>query len=116
MGKKWKKFYLQIKIILRPPTYTAIQKFTVYSRDPQIWTTPAEFSSNPNQTHLSMLIKVFKIIRKSQVVSLMRVGAKLCSKLDLQGKIWGTLVYSLTVLVLLKSLLFSSEQKYSKKQ
>ncbi len=27
----------------------------------------AEFSSNPNQTHLSMLISVFKIIRKSQV-------------------------------------------------
>ncbi len=28
---------------------------------------PAEFSSNPNQTHLSMLINVFRIIRKSQV-------------------------------------------------
>ncbi len=28
---------------------------------------PAEFSSNPNQTHLSMLIRVFMIIRKSQV-------------------------------------------------
>ncbi len=28
---------------------------------------PAEFSCNPNQTHLSMLIRVFKIIRKSQV-------------------------------------------------
>ncbi len=27
----------------------------------------AEFSSNPNQTDLSMLINVFKIIRKSQV-------------------------------------------------
>ncbi len=38
-----------------------------YTRDPQIWTIPAEFSSNPNQTHLSMLIRVFKIIRKSQV-------------------------------------------------
>ncbi len=38
-----------------------------YNRDPQIWPTPAEFSSNPNQTHLSMLIRVFKIIRKSQV-------------------------------------------------
>ncbi len=33
----------------------------------QIWPIPAEFSSNPNQTHLSMLITVFKIIRKSQV-------------------------------------------------
>ncbi len=28
---------------------------------------PAEFSSNPNQTYLSMLINVFRIIRKSQV-------------------------------------------------
>ncbi len=28
---------------------------------------PAEFSSNPTQTHLSMLINVFRIIRKSQV-------------------------------------------------
>ncbi len=28
---------------------------------------PAEFSSNPNQTYLSTLINVFKIIRKSQV-------------------------------------------------
>ncbi len=27
---------------------------------------PAEFSSNPNQTQLSMLISVFRIIRKSQ--------------------------------------------------
>ncbi len=27
----------------------------------------AEFSSNPNQTLLSMLINVFRIIRKSQV-------------------------------------------------
>ncbi len=27
---------------------------------------PASFSSNPNQTHLSMLINVFRIIRKSQ--------------------------------------------------
>ncbi len=41
-----------------------------YTRHPQIWPTPAEFSSNrsnPNQTHLSMLIRVLKIIRKSQV-------------------------------------------------
>ncbi len=29
---------------------------------------PAEFSSNPNQTHLSMLINVFRIIRQSQVL------------------------------------------------
>ncbi len=38
-----------------------------YSMDPQIWPIPAEFLSNPNQTHLSMLIRVFKIIRNSQV-------------------------------------------------
>ncbi len=40
---------------------------TPYGRYPQIWPTPAEFSSNPNQTHLSMLIRVIKIIRESQV-------------------------------------------------
>ncbi len=40
---------------------------SVKTRDPQIWTIRAEFYSNPNQTHLSMLIRVFKIIRKSQV-------------------------------------------------
>ncbi len=28
---------------------------------------PAVFSSNPNQTHLSMLLNVFRIIRESQV-------------------------------------------------
>ncbi len=39
----------------------------LYGSDPQIWPIPAAFSSNPNQTHLSMLISVFKIIRKSQV-------------------------------------------------
>ncbi len=27
---------------------------------------PAEFSCNPNKTHLNMLINVFRIIRKSQ--------------------------------------------------
>ncbi len=39
----------------------------LYTRDPQIWTIPTEFSSNPNQTHLSMLIRVIKIVRKSQI-------------------------------------------------
>ncbi len=38
----------------------------IYSRDPQISTIPVEFSSN-NQTHLRKLIRVFKIIIKSQV-------------------------------------------------
>ncbi len=36
-------------------------------RDPQIWTIPVEFSPNPNQTHPSMIIRVSKIIRKSQI-------------------------------------------------
>ncbi len=35
-----------------------------WPRDPQIF--PAEFSSNPDQTHLSMLISVFRIFRQSQ--------------------------------------------------
>ncbi len=38
-----------------------------YISHPKICPTPAEFSSNPNQTHPSILINVFKIIRKSQV-------------------------------------------------
>ncbi len=38
----------------------------LYNRDSQTWPIPAEFSSNPNQTHLNMLIRVFRIIRKSQ--------------------------------------------------
>ncbi len=41
--------------------------YALYTRNPQIWIIPAEFSSNPNQTHLSMLIRVFQIIRESQV-------------------------------------------------
>ncbi len=49
-------------------TYSTNPKptLTVYSRDTQIHF-PAEFISNPNQTHLSMLSNVFRIIRKSQV-------------------------------------------------
>ncbi len=68
------------------------EKLMFYRRHPQIWTVPAEFSSNPNQTCLRMLIRVFKIVSKSQM-SLIRVGAKLCSRLDLQREIWGTLLY-----------------------
>ncbi len=58
----------------------------LYSRHPQSCPSPAEFSCNPNQTHLSMLISILMIIRKSQLVSLIRVGAKLCSRLDLQER------------------------------
>ncbi len=43
------------------------QTCRIQNRHPQIWPTPAEFSSNPNKTHLSMLIRVFKILRQSQV-------------------------------------------------
>ncbi|KAL0171765.1 hypothetical protein M9458_032076 [Cirrhinus mrigala] len=45
---------------------------------------PAEFSSNPNQTHLNILIKVSRI-ESYQQVSLIKVGAKLCRKLDFRG-------------------------------
>ncbi len=41
-----------------------------HSSDTQIWlarSTFQQFSSNPNQTHLCMLINVFRIFRKSQV-------------------------------------------------
>ncbi len=40
---------------------------TALEQDPQICPTPAEFSSNPNQTHLRMLIRVVEIVRESQV-------------------------------------------------
>ncbi len=43
------------------------QKWFFYGRHPQIWPTPAEFSSDPNQTHLRMLIRVVEIVRESQV-------------------------------------------------
>ncbi len=64
---------------------------TLYGRGHQVrsWRAgvPAEFSSNPNQTHLSMLIIVFKIIRKSQVGE--------CDQgwrwTPADWKIWGTL-------------------------
>ncbi len=40
----------------------------IYTRHPQIWPTPAEFSSKTNQTHLTMLIIVFKIIKKHRCI------------------------------------------------
>ncbi len=42
----------------------------------------AEFSSNPNQTHLSILIRVFKIIRKSQVARRVWSGLEINSAAD----------------------------------
>ncbi len=46
----------QIKLKNGKTMYRYLLWYTVY-QDPQIWTIPAEFSSNPNQTHLSMLIR-----------------------------------------------------------
>ncbi len=56
------------------------------SRDPL----PTEFSSNPNQTHLRMLINVFRIIRKAQIGE--SDQGKLCRKVDLASQIWVSLV------------------------
>ncbi len=70
---------------------------SLYLKDPQIWPPPAEFSSNPDQTHLSMLIRVFKIVRKSQVSEFDQGW----SRLNLQGKIWGTLLYSIALFTVL---------------
>ncbi len=41
--------------------------WSLYTSDTRGIRFPAEFSSNPNQTHMSRLINVFRIIRKSQV-------------------------------------------------
>jgi len=38
---------------------------------------PVEFSSNPNQTHVNKLIKVFRITGDSGRCGFFRVGAKL---------------------------------------
>ncbi len=54
---------------------------------------PTEFSSNPNQTHPSMLIKFFRIFRKPQEVSSIKVEAKVCSAFALHFNIRGTLIY-----------------------
>ncbi len=48
---------------------------------------PVEFRSNLNQTHLSMLINVFRIIRKSQLGNFDQVVAKLCFKVGLTSHI-----------------------------
>ncbi len=56
--KKPQSLHDPVVHILKPQT-------DPYERDPQIHC-PAEFISNPNQTHLSMIINVFRIIRKSR--------------------------------------------------
>ncbi len=63
--------YINLAVLKRQlAQWVQVKSFTnvsTYGRHPQIWPTPAEFSSSPNQTHLSILIRVFEIIRKSQV-------------------------------------------------
>ncbi len=50
-----------------------------------------EFSSNLNQTHLSMSSS----LENHRWVSLIKVGAKLCRKVDLMSHIWGVTDMSL---------------------
>ncbi len=52
---------------------------------------PAVFSSNLNQTHLSMSSS----LENHRWVSLIKVGAKLCRKVDLMSHIWGVTDMSL---------------------
>ncbi len=60
-------------------TVSILQRYLSLAREIPF---PAEFSSNPNQTQLSVLIIVFRIIRKSQV-NLITVGTKLFREVDL---------------------------------
>jgi len=67
--------------------------FLSQSKEWSIWLTKTRVSqtggpwscSVPDQTHLSKLIKVFRITRNSQVMCLIRVGAKLCGTAALQN-------------------------------
>ncbi len=47
---------------------------------------PAEFSSNPNQTHLKQLIKVFRMQLGIFFPGFFRVGGKLCRRVALQDQ------------------------------
>ncbi len=57
----------------------------------------AEFSSNLNQTHLSMSSGS---LENHRWVSLIKVGAKLCRKVDLTRHIWGVTDMSLLIRIL----------------
>ncbi len=59
---KWLR--AKIKFVFIDDDDDIVQGYSNLSREVHF---PAEFSSNPNQTHLSMLINAFRIIRKSQV-------------------------------------------------
>ncbi len=57
---------------------------------------PAEFCSNPNQTHLKQLIKLLlgnRHTRNFHAGVLRQVGAKLCRTPALQDQVWTSLVY-----------------------
>ncbi len=56
---------------------------------------PAEFSSNPNQTHLKQLIKVFRMQLGIFLPWFFRFGAKLCRRVALQDQRSPPLAYSM---------------------
>ncbi len=60
---------------------------------------PAEFSSNPNQTHLKRLIKVFRMQLGIFFPGFFRVGAKLCRRVALQDQRSPPLVYKVSISV-----------------
>ncbi len=61
-----------------------------YTRGGERWSwracVPAGFSSNPNQTHLNQLIKVFRMQLGFFFLGFFRVGNKLCRRVALQDQ------------------------------
>ncbi len=77
------------------PVYNYSLQVIVYIRGRQrrSWSAAVLFSSNPNQTHLNKLIKVFRITRAIGRWVFFRVGAKLCRTSALQDRRCLPLVY-----------------------
>ncbi len=77
------------------PVYNYSLQVIVYIRSRQCrsWSAAVLFSSNPNQTHLNKLIKVFRITRAIGRWVFFRVGAKLCRTSALQDRRCLPLVY-----------------------
>ncbi len=71
---------------------------------------PAEFSSNPNQTHLNQLIKVFRMQLGIFFQGFFRVGAKLCRRAALQDQRSPPLTYN-CMLCFAKSVFMKTEAK-----
>ncbi len=71
---------------------------SLYSRGGESWPwragVPAGVSSNPNQTHLNGLIKVFRMQLDIFFSGFFRVGAKLCRRVALQDQRSPPLLYS----------------------